>query len=108
MLIICCYYVILHIYCLIVVFNVSFFLRCLAVFRRSSPFEAMFFFWVSTTRGQVAARQRGLWKELSDGLEGMEDATVLWLAWRLGWECGETLRTLHAFDISWGTYADRA
>eukprot|EP00930_Biecheleria_cincta_P096701 TRINITY_DN88510_c0_g1_i1.p1 TRINITY_DN88510_c0_g1~~TRINITY_DN88510_c0_g1_i1.p1 ORF type:complete len:962 (+),score=135.46 TRINITY_DN88510_c0_g1_i1:366-3251(+) len=35
-----------------------------------------------------------------------EASLLLWLAWRLGWECGATLRALHASGISWGTYPD--
>lgn len=31
---------------------------------------------------------------------------LLWLAWRLGWECGSVVRALHAADIAWGTYFD--
>ncbi|CAK8992526.1 unnamed protein product [Durusdinium trenchii] len=46
---------------------------------------------------------QGLWDDLR---EKVEASSLLWLAWRLGWECGETLRALHDAEISWGTYAD--
>eukprot|EP00298_Acanthocystis_sp_HF-20_P016892 c21618_g2_i1.p1 GENE.c21618_g2_i1~~c21618_g2_i1.p1 ORF type:complete len:755 (-),score=269.09 c21618_g2_i1:58-2058(-) len=32
---------------------------------------------------------------------------LLYLAWRLGWECGKILRCFHDSDISWGTYPDQ-
>ncbi|CAJ1455438.1 unnamed protein product [Effrenium voratum] len=35
-----------------------------------------------------------------------EPSVILWLAWRLGWECGATLKALHSADIAWGTYPD--
>lgn len=31
---------------------------------------------------------------------------LLWLAWRLGYECGLAVKALHAAGIAWGTYAD--
>merc|ERR1712232_326240 len=38
--------------------------------------------------------------------DSLEPSLLFWLAWRLGWECGSTLRALHGADISWGTYPD--
>lgn len=35
-----------------------------------------------------------------------EPSLLLWLVWRLGWECGATLRSLHHGGIAWGTYRD--
>jgi len=35
-----------------------------------------------------------------------EPSLLLWLCWRLGWECGATLRALHGAGIAWGTYPD--
>ncbi|CAL1141600.1 unnamed protein product [Cladocopium goreaui] len=47
---------------------------------------------------------RHLWDHLR--VKKVDMSLLLWLAWRLGWECGLTLRTLHEAQISWGTYSD--
>eukprot|EP00435_Cladocopium_sp_Y103_P072008 s76_g39.t1 len=47
---------------------------------------------------------RQLWDHLRTKKVSL--SLLLWLAWRLGWECGVTLRALHEAQISWGTYSD--
>ncbi|CAE8608433.1 unnamed protein product, partial [Polarella glacialis] len=57
--------------------------------------------------GQTQSPRRGL----ADALRGAKEAAgepslLLWLAWRLGWECGASVRALHAAGVAWGTYPD--
>ncbi|CAE7839966.1 MOCS3-1 [Symbiodinium sp. CCMP2592] len=57
----------------------------------------------------VASLWDALCASLAQGLKtlsGDEPSVILWLVWRLGWECGATLRALHASGIAWGTYPD--
>jgi hypothetical protein len=65
--------------------------------------------------GKIPADLHDTWNaacsKLGSELEGAraaagEPSCLLWLAWRLGWECGLAVRALHAAGISWGTYAD--
>eukprot|EP00434_Breviolum_minutum_P001823 symbB.v1.2.001615.t1/scaffold80.1/size342472/2 len=57
---------------------------------------------------QVPSSLHHLWTESCAAVAhgNVTAKLLLWLAWRLGWECGLTLRVLHQADISWGTYSD--
>ncbi|CAE7577717.1 MOCS3-1 [Symbiodinium necroappetens] len=57
----------------------------------------------------VASLWDAVCASLAQGLRTLssdEPSVILWLVWRLGWECGATLRVLHASGIAWGTYPD--
>ncbi|CAK0833948.1 unnamed protein product, partial [Prorocentrum cordatum] len=57
--------------------------------------------------GTWDAARAGLAARLGPAKEAAgEPSLLLWLAWRLGWECGATVRALHGAGIAWGTYAD--
>jgi len=63
----------------------------------------------------ISADLHGVWQTARTGLAqriasakslSREPSLLLWLAWRLGWECGTAVRGMHAAGIAWGTYAD--
>jgi len=59
--------------------------------------------------GAFDAARLGLAARLAGRARGSsttEPSLLLWLAWRLGWECGASIRALHAAGIAWGTYPD--
>lgn len=63
----------------------------------------------------VPAQLRDVWKAARDELDSSlqvaraaagESSLILWLCWRLGWECGAIVKALHDAGIAWGTYPD--
>jgi len=75
---------------------------------------------VTDSHFQGYVRQEELWPEDSPEYQAGNDvqklgeakkasgepSLLLWLLWRLGWECGVTVRALHDANVSWGTYRD--